>query len=113
MDVSHIAVVTVRDVFLDDEKTVLSQLSDAVGYEVKALRSVVVSDDISEDVTRHKRETNARTSLQLYVYGLVEQEPVVVTKLTRYEYLQILLLTLNCIIKGYKKITLLSLQRSK
>lgn len=82
LDVSHIAVVTVRDVFLDDEKTVLSQLSDAVGYEVKALRSVVVSDDINEDVTRHKRETNARTSLQLYVYGLVEQEPVVVTKLT-------------------------------
>ncbi|XP_050557592.1 uncharacterized protein LOC118280638 isoform X33 [Spodoptera frugiperda] len=82
LDVSHIAVVTVRDVFLDDEKTVLSQLSDAVGYEVKALRSVVVSDDINEGVTRHKRETNARTSLQLYVYGLVEQEPVVVTKLT-------------------------------
>ncbi|CAH1644327.1 unnamed protein product [Spodoptera littoralis] len=82
LDVSHIAVVTVRDVFLDDEKTVLTQLSDAVGYEVKALRSVVVSDDINEDVTRHKRQTNARTSLQLYVYGLVEQEPVVVTQLT-------------------------------
>ncbi|CAH0699972.1 unnamed protein product [Spodoptera exigua] len=81
LDINHIAVVTVRDVFLDDEKTVLAQLSDAVGYEVKVLRSVVVSDDINEDVTRQKRETNPRTSLQLFVYGLVQQEPVVVSQL--------------------------------
>ncbi|XP_047019977.1 uncharacterized protein LOC124630244 isoform X2 [Helicoverpa zea] len=83
LDLSHIAVVTVRDAFLDDETTVLNQLSAAVGYEVKALRSVVISDDIDGDVTRKTREANnGGASLQLYVYGLIAREPVVVERLT-------------------------------
>ncbi|XP_063890391.1 uncharacterized protein LOC110384111 [Helicoverpa armigera] len=83
LDLSHIAVVTVRDAFLDDETTVLNQLSAAVGYEVKSLRSVVISDDIDGDVTRKTREANnGGASLQLYVYGLIAREPVVVERLT-------------------------------
>lgn len=76
--------VTVRDAFLDDETNVLARLSDAVGYEVKTLRSVVISDDIDEDVTRKKRGTNTTGALlQLYVYGLIEREPVTVDRLKR------------------------------
>lgn len=79
---NHIAVVIIRDAFLDDETTVLAQLSDAVGYEVKALRSVVISDDIDRDVTRKKRKTGTpRASLQLFVYGINEREPVTVDRL--------------------------------
>lgn len=79
---NHIAVVTIRNAFLDDETTILARLSDAVGYEVKTLRSVVISDDIDEDITRNKRETGTPTaSLQLYVYGINEREPVAVERL--------------------------------
>lgn len=83
MDFNHIAVVTIRDAFLDDETNVLTQLSDAIGYEIKTLRSVVISDDIDESGTRNKRETGTSTaSLQLYVYGINEKEPVPVDQLS-------------------------------
>ncbi|XP_047986749.1 uncharacterized protein LOC125226713 [Leguminivora glycinivorella] len=84
LDTSHIAVVTVRNAFLDQEETILENLSSAVGYEVKVLSSAVISDDPADSVnTRHKREvTSEGASLQLYVYGLIDREPVAVDQLT-------------------------------
>lgn len=83
---NNIVVVTIENAFLDDEQTVLAQLSEAVGYEIKALRSVVISDDFDEDedsISRKKRDTDsAGASLLLYVYGLVQREPVAVDRLT-------------------------------
>lgn len=78
---NHIAVVTVRDAFLDDEQNVLSDFTKALEYEVKSLRSTVVPDNIEdfpEGDTRNKRETRRApgASLQLYIYGLMDQEPV-------------------------------------
>lgn len=76
--------VTVRGAFLDDEETVLSSLSQAVGYEIKVLRSVVISDAVETEVSRKKRDVTsaAGASLQLYVYGLIAREPVSVERLT-------------------------------
>ncbi|XP_061710283.1 uncharacterized protein LOC133520038 isoform X2 [Cydia pomonella] len=84
LDTSHIAVVTVRNAFLDQEETILENLSSAVGYEVKVLSSAVISDDPSDSAnTRRKREvTTEGASLQLYVYGLIDREPVAVDRLT-------------------------------
>lgn len=81
IDTSHIAVITVSDAFLDDETTIITQLNTALGYEVRVLRSTVISD--REDATRKKRDvTNNGAVLQLYVYGLMEREPVNVDRLT-------------------------------
>lgn len=59
-------------------------MTDALGYELKALRSTVVPEESLEENTRKKRETAniAGASLQLYVYGLIEREPVDVNQLT-------------------------------
>ena len=65
---------TIRDAFLDDETTVLARLSDAVGYDVKALRSVVTSGDGT-------RAGTTGAVLQLYVYGIDERQPVTVDRL--------------------------------
>ncbi|KAI5633804.1 cadherin EGF LAG seven-pass G-type receptor 2-like [Phthorimaea operculella] len=64
---------------------ILTNLSAAVGYEVKALRSTMISDTESSEVnSRKKREAQLSTgaSIQLYVYGLIEREPVNVERLT-------------------------------
>ncbi|XP_063532281.1 uncharacterized protein LOC134742977 [Cydia strobilella] len=84
LDTSHIGVVTVRNAFLDQEQTILENLSSAVGYEVKVLSSAVISDDPTDSAnTRRKREvTTEGASLQLYVYGLIDREPVAVDQLT-------------------------------
>lgn len=90
LDESNIAVVTVNDAFLDDEIDVVSNLSVAVGYDVKVLRSIVVpQDDLQDDDvddTRTKREVTRASgaSLQLYVYGIEQREPVSVDRLTTY-----------------------------
>lgn len=86
MDTNHIAVVTVHDAFLDDEQNILSTLTETLGYEVKTLRSTVIpenTEESPEDNTRNKRETiiTPGASLQLYIYGLLEREPVDVNKL--------------------------------
>lgn len=84
MDESNILVVTVRDAFLDNETDVLSRLSESVGYEIKVLRSVVISyDETNEEASRKKREVTSATGalLQLYVYGLIEREPVSIERL--------------------------------
>lgn len=82
LDESNILVVTVRDAFLDNENNILSHLSESVGYEIKVLRSVVISDD---EASRKKREISSASgaSLQLYVYGLIDREPVSIEQLTK------------------------------
>ncbi|XP_053602093.1 uncharacterized protein LOC128670467 isoform X2 [Plodia interpunctella] len=80
LDVTEIAVVTVRNAFLEDETNIIANLSESIGHEVRVLRAVVISDD-TEDInglnTRRKRQTNgAGATLQLYVYGLIEREPI-------------------------------------
>lgn len=77
--------VTVRNAFLDHEDTILSNLTAAVGYEVKVLSSAVISDDTdtSSANARNKRDlTSEGASLQLYVYGLIDREPVAVERLS-------------------------------
>lgn len=86
IDTSHIAVVTIRDAFLDDERNILSRFTAALGYEVKSLRSTVIPDNTEEtpeDSTRNKRDTihTLGASLQLYIYGLRQREPVDVNQL--------------------------------
>lgn len=79
-----IIVVTVRDAFLNNEINILTSLTESVGYEIKVLRSAVIPDDEdNEEATRKKRETanNSGASLQLYVYGLLDREPVSVERL--------------------------------
>ncbi|XP_050343029.1 uncharacterized protein LOC126768776 isoform X1 [Nymphalis io] len=80
---NQIAVITVRNAFLDDEDSVLNDLSEAIGYEIKVLRTVVISEN-NEDSSRKRRdvESSSGASLQLYVYGLQESEPVDVLRLT-------------------------------
>ncbi|XP_052752900.1 uncharacterized protein LOC113511850 isoform X3 [Galleria mellonella] len=87
LDVENIAIVTVQDAFLEDEQVILSNLSSALGYDVKVLRTGVVvedpQDEINEEAMRKKREAiNIGVSLQLYVYGLIQREPVDVDRLT-------------------------------
>ncbi|XP_026328719.1 uncharacterized protein LOC113236766 [Hyposmocoma kahamanoa] len=86
IDTNHIAVVTVRDKFLNDERNILTKFTEALGYEVKSLRSTVVphtTEEFPEDNTMNKRERISApgASLQLYIYGLYEREPVDVDKL--------------------------------
>ncbi|XP_075970616.1 uncharacterized protein LOC142973004 [Anticarsia gemmatalis] len=84
LNLSNIAVVTVQNAFLNDEKTVLTKLSEAVGYEIKTLRSVVISENLddNDDNLRNMRDTgSAGASLLLYVYGLIQREPVGVDRL--------------------------------
>ncbi|CAG9560494.1 unnamed protein product [Danaus chrysippus] len=80
---NQIAVLTIRNAFLEDESNVLNDLSNSVGYDVKVLRSIVISDSYEES-NRTKRDlsSNSRSSLQLYVYGLKESEPVDINQLT-------------------------------
>lgn len=81
--------VTVRDAFLDDEKVILENLSDAVGYEVRVLQSAVISNSTemepSEVNSRRKRDISngIGATLQLYVYGMNQREPVSVHQLTK------------------------------
>lgn len=88
LDVNQIAVVTVQSAFLDDESSVLNDLSDTVGYQIKVLRGVVISQN-NENLSRTRRnsENIADISLQLYIYGIHENEPVHVVRLTRYYYI--------------------------
>nr|XP_034824968.1 uncharacterized protein LOC117982699 [Maniola hyperantus] len=83
---NQIAVITVRNAFLNDENSILSNLSKLVGYDVKILRTVVISDsnEETENNSRKKRETvnTSGASLQLYVYGMSESQLVNVDKLT-------------------------------
>lgn len=70
---------------MEDENSVLSNLTNALGYEVKSLRSVIMPMDY---------ETNEHTNgsyraavsdgalLQLFIYGLINREPVEVSRLT-------------------------------
>ncbi|CAH0728752.1 unnamed protein product, partial [Brenthis ino] len=83
LDKHQIAVVTIQDAFLDDENIVIGDLSTAIGYELKVLRTVVVSES-NENTLRKERAVTSGSgaSLQLYVYGVEENKPVDVTKLT-------------------------------
>lgn len=80
---NQIAVLTIRNAFLEDESNVLNDLSNSVGYDIKVLRSIVISDSYDES-NRTKRDINSNSgsSLQLYVYGLKESEPVDINQLT-------------------------------
>ncbi|XP_045486483.1 protocadherin Fat 4 isoform X2 [Pieris rapae] len=86
LDRNQIAVVTVPSRFLDDESTILDELTNAVGYDVKPLRTTVISEsryDNEGDKSRERRDVNTNgASLRLYVYGLKQREPVDVTQLT-------------------------------
>ncbi|XP_045765132.1 uncharacterized protein LOC123867224 isoform X13 [Maniola jurtina] len=83
---NQIAVITVRNAFLHDENSILSNLSKLVGYDVKILRTVVISDinEETEEPSRRKRETanTSGASLQLFVYGISGSQLVSVDKLT-------------------------------
>lgn len=84
LDITNIAVVTIRDAFLEDEEYVIANLSSSLGYDVKVLRSLIISDETSDNVTtRIKRALNGvgGASLELYVYGLIQQEPVTAGRL--------------------------------
>ncbi|CAG9785049.1 unnamed protein product [Diatraea saccharalis] len=86
LDINNIAVLTVENAFLEDESIILSNLSSAVGYDVKALKSVVVSNSEEQAINtynRGKRDVNSNGhSLQIHVYGLLQREPVLVEKLS-------------------------------
>ncbi|GBP14178.1 hypothetical protein EVAR_7612_1 [Eumeta japonica] len=91
LDLSHIAVITVRNAFMDDEATILEAISAELSYDVKSLRAVVISDEyeITNESTEDEparnvgslRQGDSGASLQLYVYGLLEREPVEVNQL--------------------------------
>ncbi|CAG5040178.1 unnamed protein product [Parnassius apollo] len=88
LDINHIAVMTIRNSFLEDEETILSDLDKLLGYEVKALRAIVIpmSSETEEhsDVFKNNRENSTSTGavLQLFVYGLIDREPIEVNQLT-------------------------------
>ncbi|KAM3962349.1 uncharacterized protein ACR2FA_003587 [Aphomia sociella] len=88
LDVDNIVIVTVHDMFLEDEQTILDQLSSTLGYEVKILRSSVVpsepeEENTNEEAMRKKRDTtDTGISLQLYIYGLNQREPITADRLT-------------------------------
>ncbi|KAJ0179875.1 hypothetical protein K1T71_004466 [Dendrolimus kikuchii] len=85
LDTSNIVVMTVQGAFLDDEKNITLEISANIGYEIKVLRSAVISADVENepDNLRMKRDTDpSGASLQLYVYGLIAREPVTVERLT-------------------------------
>lgn len=76
---------TIRDAFLDEEQSILNNLTQAIGYDVKAITSTVVSDEYEMASSRMKRQTvQARgASLRMYVYGLRNSVPVDVNELAR------------------------------
>ncbi|KAL4706532.1 hypothetical protein ACJJTC_015730 [Scirpophaga incertulas] len=78
---TNIAVITIDNAFLEDETRILNNLSTVVSYEIKALTSVVVPR--SDESSKNKRnvEDPAGPSLQIYIYGLIDREPV-----SRYKY---------------------------
>ncbi|KPI97872.1 hypothetical protein RR46_10993 [Papilio xuthus] len=84
LDVHQIAVVTVQDAFLEDEIIVLTNLTNALGYEVKALRSVIMPMDSNDNTNRKERAAvvSAGALLRLFIYGLINREPVEVSRLT-------------------------------
>ncbi|XP_038210524.1 uncharacterized protein LOC119831295 [Zerene cesonia] len=102
LDTNHIAVVSVRNAFVNDEKKILDDLSSAVGYEIKALKSTVVSErtegstryigyerisQVIKETSRKRREIDATGALlSLYIYGLRNSQLIDVTQLTRYVY---------------------------
>ncbi|XP_072940657.1 uncharacterized protein [Epargyreus clarus] len=81
LEINKIAVVTIRNAFLNDEEKILNDLTKAVGYEIKTLRTVVISEAESSRTKRDTTDTSGAT-LQLFVYGLIEREPVEVNQLT-------------------------------
>lgn len=81
LEVNKIAVITVRNAFLNDEEKILNDLSKAVSYDIKTLRTVVISESESSRAKRDTSDTSGAT-LQLFVYGLIEKEPVEVNQLT-------------------------------
>ncbi|CAB3221455.1 unnamed protein product [Arctia plantaginis] len=84
LSADNIAVVTVGNAFLDNETSILTELSTAIGYELRVLRSDVISDTQNQNmISRNTLEMSASgASLLLYVYGLVDGEPVSVNRLT-------------------------------
>ncbi|CAK1553686.1 unnamed protein product [Leptosia nina] len=80
LDRNQVAVVTMRNAFLDDENRILEELTQSVGYEIKTLRSTVVSE---YEEARARRDVTRGVSLRMYVYGLRQRQPVDVTKLTQ------------------------------
>ena len=61
----------------------MTDISNAIGYDLKVLRAVVISDSDEESARKKRATSEPGASLQLYVYGLLENEPVDVTKLTK------------------------------
>ncbi|XP_059059362.1 uncharacterized protein LOC131852664 [Achroia grisella] len=87
LDVDNIAIINVKNAFLEDERYILSNLTSALGYDVKVLRSSVVyndsQDENNEEELRMKREiADTGISLQLYIYGVIQHEPISVDRLT-------------------------------
>ncbi|XP_039748732.1 uncharacterized protein LOC120625678 [Pararge aegeria] len=86
LEENQIAVMTVQNAFLDDEDNILSNLSTSVGYDIKILRTVVISEnnDKSEETSRKKRDiaNTSGASLQLFVYGISGNQLINVDKLT-------------------------------
>ncbi|CAK1604238.1 unnamed protein product [Parnassius mnemosyne] len=86
LDINHIAVITIRDSFLEDEETILSDLEKSLGYEVKALRAMVIpmASGTEKHSFKNSRENSTTTGalLQLFVYGLNNREPIEVKRLT-------------------------------
>ncbi|CAH2229003.1 jg15270 [Pararge aegeria aegeria] len=86
LEENQIAVMTVQNAFLDDEDNILSNLSTSVGYDIKILRTVVISEnnDESEETSRKKRDiaNTSGASLQLFVYGISGNQLINVDKLT-------------------------------
>ncbi|XP_068630530.1 uncharacterized protein [Battus philenor] len=85
LNAEHIAVVTINDAFLENELTILSNLSNALGYEVKTLRRTIISvgTRAMEDISTKNRiaEISVGALLQLYIYGLINREPINVSQL--------------------------------
>ncbi|XP_052738608.1 protocadherin Fat 3-like [Bicyclus anynana] len=85
LEKTQIAVITVRNSFLDDENAILGNLSTSVGYNIKILRTVIISEnnENNETITRRKREvpTTTGASLQLFVYGILGSQLIDVSKL--------------------------------
>lgn len=84
LDLEHISVITVRDAFLEEEQAILSNLTQAVGYDVKALMSTVVSEEYEEARSKDRqRELSRGATLRIYAYGLRDTFPVDVHEFTR------------------------------
>ncbi|CAH2075322.1 unnamed protein product, partial [Iphiclides podalirius] len=88
LNIDRIAVITIRGAFLEDENTVLANLSTTLGYEVKTLRSKVIPVNSKPNVTANVYRKGSQIDdsggavLQLYIYGLIDRDPVDVGRLT-------------------------------